>query len=157
MAQFSPVSEAVLAALTAVVTSDNISTAEAERQLHAQDMSQHAPSLSEVVVWPTTAQQVANVLRIANENHIPLTPWGAGSSLEGNPIPLFGGILLSLQRMDQIITLHEDDFQVTVQPGIGYKDLNEFLGRHASFLPQTREPMPPLAACWQTMQQAAAR
>ncbi|MCP4415865.1 MAG: FAD-binding oxidoreductase [Chloroflexi bacterium] len=133
MAQFNPVSEVVLAALTAVVTPDNISTAEAERRLHAQDMSQHPASLSEVVVWPTTAQQVADVLQIAHEHHIPLTPWGAGSSLEGNPIPLHGGILLSLQRMNQIITLHEDDFQVTVQPGIGYKDLNEMLGQHGLF------------------------
>lgn len=133
MTRFNPISEAVLAALTAVVTPNNISTAEAERRLHAQDMSQHAASLSDVVVWPTTAQQVADVLRIAHDNHIPLTPWGAGSSLEGNPIPLFGGILLSLQRMDQIIGLHEDDFQVTVQPGIGYKDLNKLLGPHGLF------------------------
>ena len=117
MNQFNPVSEAVLADLTAVVTAANISTAEAERQLRAQDMSQHEAHLSEVVVWPTSAQMVADVLHLAHKHHIPLTPWGAGSSLEGNPIPLFGGILLSLERMNQIITVHDDDFQVTVQPG----------------------------------------
>lgn len=131
--QFNPVSAAVLGALTAVLGPDNLSTAEAERQLRAQDMSQHAPHLSEVVVWPRTSQQVADVLRIAHQNHIPVTPWGAGSSLEGNPIPLFGGILLSLERMNQILTLHADDFQVTVQPGIGYKDLNKLLGQHGLF------------------------
>ena len=133
MNQFNPVSEAVLAALTAVLTPDQISTAEAERKLRAQDMSQHEAHLSEVVVWPSTSQQVADVLRIAHDNRIAVTPWGAGSSLEGNSIPLFGGILLSLERMNQIVALHADDFQVTVQPGIGYKDLNQALGPHGLF------------------------
>ncbi len=133
MTQFNSVSEAVLAALTAVLTPTNLSTAIAERQLRAQDMSQHAARLSEVVIWPTTSQQVADVLCIAHDNRIPVTPWGAGSSLEGNPIPLFGGILLSLERMNQIIALHADDFQVTVQPGIGYKDLNQALGPNGLF------------------------
>jgi D-lactate dehydrogenase (cytochrome) len=133
MTQFNPVSDKVLVELTAVLTPNQISTARADRQQHAQDMSQHEPHLSEVVVWPSSSQQVANVLRIAHAQRIPVTAWGAGSSLEGNSIPLFGGITLSLARMDQIITLHADDFQVTVQPGIGYKDLNAQLGRHGLF------------------------
>ena len=133
MPEFNPVSAEVLAALTAVVGQENLSTTEAERQLRAQDMSQHAARLSEVVIWPTSSQQVADVLRIAHENRIPVTPWGAGSSLEGNSIPLFGGITLSLERLNQIVTLHADDFQVTVQPGIGYKDLNHKLGADGLF------------------------
>ncbi|WP_420628385.1 FAD-binding oxidoreductase [Candidatus Leptofilum sp.] len=133
MPHFNPVSNEVLAQLTAVLTPDQISTTEADRQQHAQDMSQHAPRLSEVVVWPTNSQQVADVLQIAHRHRIPVTPWGAGSSLEGNPIPLFGGITLSLARMNQIVALHADDFQVTVQPGLGYKDLNQQLGPHGLF------------------------
>lgn len=133
MNEFQPVTESLLAALTAVVTPANISSAEAERQLRAQDMSQHAPRMSEAVVWPRTAQQVSGVLSIANEHRVPVTPWGAGSSLEGNPIPVFGGISLSMERMNAIVAVHEEDFQVTVQPGIGYKDLNERLARHGLF------------------------
>ena len=72
MSHFNPVSEAVLQQLQAVVGKVNLSTTRAERQLHAQDMSHHPASLSEVVVWPTTAQQVADVLGIANEHRVPL-------------------------------------------------------------------------------------
>ena len=133
MTKFQPLTTVILAELTAVVTPENISTATAERELRSHDMSQHAAHLSEVVIWPTTAQQVADVLRIANTQHIPVTPWGAGSSLEGNPIPLFGGISLSMERMNQIVAVHAEDFQVTVQPGIGYKDLNEILARSGLF------------------------
>ena len=135
MTHFNPVSESILQQLTAVVGATNLSTAQSERNLHAQDMSHHPARLSEVVVWPTTAQQVADVLRIANEHGAPVTPWGAGSSLEGNPIPLYGGISLSLARMSDIIEVHQDDFQVTVQPGLGYKDLNEKLRRFGLFFP----------------------
>jgi D-lactate dehydrogenase (cytochrome) len=55
--------------------------------------------------------------------------------LEAGAIPLFGGILLSLERMNRIIEVHADDFQVTVQPGIGHKDLNAELARYGLFFP----------------------
>lgn len=133
MKKYQPVTDEVLAALTAVTHPSQISTALAERELRSRDMSQFEPRLSEAVVWPTSAQQVAAILRIANQNHVPVTAWGAGSSLEGNPIPLYGGILLSLERMNKIVAVHTDDFQVTVQPGIGYKDLNIALAQHGLF------------------------
>ncbi len=135
MMTYQPVTESIIDQLTAVVGPDNLSTAEAERQLRAKDMSHHAAHLSEVVVWPETSQQVARVLHIAHEARIPVTPWGVGSSLEGNPIPLHGGILLTFERMTRIIQVHEDDFQVTVQPGLGYKDLNAQLASHGLFFP----------------------
>ncbi len=132
---FNPVDDSLLQKLTAIVGQANLSTAKADRELHAQDMSHHSPHMSEVVVWPTTAQQVADVLQIADAHCVPVTPWGAGSSLEGNPIPLFGGIVLSLARMAAVVAVHQDDFQVTVQPGIGYKDLNDQLRRFGLFFP----------------------
>ncbi len=135
MTTYHPVTEAIIDQLAAVVGPDNLSTAEAERQLRAKDMSHHAAHLSEVVVWPETSEQVADVLRIAHEARIPVTPWGVGSSLEGNPIPLHGGILLTFERMTRIIEVHEDDFQVTVQPGLGYKDLNAQLAAYGLFFP----------------------
>ncbi|MCP4164821.1 MAG: FAD-binding oxidoreductase [Chloroflexi bacterium] len=135
MSPFNSVNDMILEQLAAVVSPDNLSTTQADRQLHAQDMSNHPAHLSEVVVWPTTARQVADVLRIANEQRVPVTAWGAGSSLEGNPIPLFGGIVLSTERMIDIVEVRPEDFQITVQPGIGYKDLNEKLVRYGLFFP----------------------
>jgi D-lactate dehydrogenase (cytochrome) len=135
MLAFTPVTANVLSELTALVGAENLSTAESERRLHAQDMSGHAPCLPEVVIWPQQSRQVAAVLRLAHERRIPVTPWGVGSSLEGNPIPLYGGILLSLARLNQVVALHADDFQVTVQPGLPYKDLNAYLAPHGLFFP----------------------
>jgi D-lactate dehydrogenase (cytochrome) len=132
---FAPVTPAIIDRLKAILGAENVSTAKADVDLHAKDQSQHDAHPAEVVIWPLTGQQTADVLKLANENHIAVTPWGVGTGLEGNSIPLYGGILMSFERMNQIVEVHADDFQVTVQPGIGHKDLNAQLARHGLFFP----------------------
>jgi D-lactate dehydrogenase (cytochrome) len=112
---------------------EQISAAQADLDQHAHDQGFYPAHAAELVVWPTDAEQVSQVLALANQQHIPVTAWGAGTSIEANPIPLHGGIVLSLQRMAAIVAIHADDFQVTVQPGIGYKDLNARLARDGLF------------------------
>lgn len=131
--EFQRVTPKIIHELTTIVGAANISTAAADLDHHAHDQSHHAAHPAEVVAWATDAQQVADILKLANRERIPVTPWGVGSSLEGNPIPVCGGILLSLQRMNRIVALHTDDFQVTVEPGIGHKDLNAELARFGLF------------------------
>lgn len=133
--RYQPVTPTLLNGLATLVGADNLSTAEADRSRHAHDVSSHAPHLAEVVVWPQTAAQVAAVLQSANENLIPVTAWGAGTSVEGNPIPLFGGILLSLERMAKTIKIHADDLQVTVEAGKKHKMLSQELEPLALFFP----------------------
>lgn len=132
---FSPVETAVLEELIQIVGENNTSTAQAQLELHSHDEGHHPAHRAEVVVWPQHTEHVAAVLKLANERRVPVTPWGVGTSLEGNPIPLQGGIVLSLARMNQIVEVHADDFQVTVQPGLPYKDLNEQLARYGLFFP----------------------
>jgi D-lactate dehydrogenase (cytochrome) len=130
---FQAVTPAIVDRLTEIVGAAQISAAQADLDQHAHDQGFYPAHAAEIVVWPTAAAQVSQVLALANEQHIPVTAWGAGTSIEANPIPVHGGIVLSLQRMDAIVAIHADDFQVTVQPGIGYKDLNARLARDGLF------------------------
>jgi len=132
---FTPVDDGIARQLGAIVGGAHVSAAEADRTHYAADQSGHPPHLADVVVWPQTAAQIASILKLANDRCVAVTPWGAGTSLEGNPIPMHGGILLNMERMRQIVAVHADDFQVTVQPGLGYKDLNEHLARVGLFFP----------------------
>ncbi len=132
---FNPVTPDLVAQLVSMLGPEQVSTARADIDLHARDSSHHAAHPAEVVVWPLSAQMVASVLRLANEQRIPVTPWGVGTGLEGNAIPLCSGILMSFERMTKIVAIHADDFQVTVQPGIGHKDLNAELARYGLFFP----------------------
>ena len=133
MEPYRPVTPEILSQLRGIAGESNVSTAQADLDLHSRDQSHHEAHPGEVVIWPTSGQQVADILKIANTQRIPVTPWGVGTSLEGNCIPLYGGISLSFERMNKIVAVHADDFQVTVQPGIGYKDLNAELARTGLF------------------------
>ncbi len=121
--------------LRGIVGADSVSTRQADLDLHNRDQSRHPMGNAQAVVWPQTAAQVAQVLAYCNAHRIPVTPWGVGSSLEANPLARFGGVSLSLQKMARILEVHTDDFQVTVEPGIGHKDLNAQLTRYGLFFP----------------------
>ena len=131
--QFNPVTPEILDQLRSMLGGDAVSTTSADLDLHARDQSHHEAHAAEVVVFPTTAGGVSDVMKLAYANHIPVTPWGVGTGLEGNSIPVFGGILMSFERMNRIVAVHADDFQVTVQPGMGHKDLNAELARYGLF------------------------
>ena len=120
-------------ALTAIVGTNNISSTHADRDHHSRDQSTHHAVMPDGVVWPQNTAQVSEVVKYANEHGIAIVGWGAGSSLEGNPIPVSGGIVVNFRNMNQVLELHEQDFQVTVQPGIFYKDMNKQLAKSGLF------------------------
>ena len=121
--------------LTELLSPGRVSNHQAALEFAAHDESACPPSLPDIVVWPLTTEEVGRVVRYACEKNIALTARGAGSSLEGNPIPVRGGIVLDLSRMDRILSVHVEDLQVTVQPGSVYNDLNEQLKSHGLFFP----------------------
>ena len=121
--------------LQAIVGADNVSVRESDLEAHSIDESHIPPHRPDVVVWPSNTEQVARIVRLANELGLPVVPWSGGSSLEGNPVPVQGGILLAMYRMNQIIEIRENDLQVVVQPGIVYDALNAKLKRLGLFFP----------------------
>ena len=121
--------------LRGIVGPERISTGESVLDLHGKDESFHPRRKPEVVVWPVRAEEISQILKMANEKRIPVTPWGAGTSLEGNPIPVCGGIVLDLQQMNHILELMEEDLQIRVEPGVIYKEMNQFLSRYGLFFP----------------------
>jgi D-lactate dehydrogenase (cytochrome) len=125
----------LLAALQQILPAERVSATEADRAQHAKDQSAHHAVLPEVVAWPENTAEVSAVLQFANAHQIPVTAWGAGSSIEGNPIPVKGGLVLNMTRLNRIVAVHQADFQVTVQPGIFYKDMNKELAKHGLFFP----------------------
>ncbi|MHB0857496.1 MAG: FAD-binding oxidoreductase [Anaerolineae bacterium] len=129
------VTEQDILALQSVVGQENVSVRGADLEAHSIDESWFEPCLPDVVVWPTSEQQIVGVVRYAYEHAIPLVAWSGGSSLEGNPVPVCGGIILALYRMNKVLEIREDDLQVVVEPGIIYDALNAQLGRKGLFFP----------------------
>ena len=92
-------------------------------------------ALPEAVIFPGSTQEVAAVLRIANEAVIPVTTRGAGTSICGAPIPKKQGIVLVMTRMNAILEVSPRDRCVRVQPGVVNQDLQNELGTYGFFYP----------------------
>ena len=112
-----------------------VSTGDSERDLHAADISFHRPHRPDAVVHPISTADVAAVLALADELHVPVTPFGAGSSLEGHVIPVGGGISLDLTRMNRILDVSPFDLTATVQAGVTRTALEREAAKHGLFFP----------------------
>ena len=118
-----------LSELKAILDERRVSSGESVLNLHSHDESFHASCLPDVVVWPQATDEVSRLIVWAGQNKIPVTAWGAGTSLEGNPIPVHGGMVIDFSEMNRVIAVRPEDFQVDVQAGVIYKELNKLLDR----------------------------
>ena len=132
---FNKVTKEDLDFLTNQLGADRVSTGGSNLVLHSADQAHHKGYMPEVVVWPETTEEVSVILKMANERLIAVTPWGAGTSLEGNCVPVSGGIVVDFQLMNKIVVVRSEDFQVDVQAGVTYKDMNKVLARDGLFFP----------------------
>ncbi len=92
----------------------------------------HSP---DVVVLPTSTEQISEIVKLANENCIPLTPRGSGTNISGGSVPIRGGIVLCTTRMDRVLDINRTNLTATVQPGVILQDFNDILAKENLFYP----------------------
>jgi len=121
-------------ALIDIVGPDNFTDALIDRVSFSYDSSglNRRPAAA---VWIKNTSQVANVLKLANEHKLPVTPRGAGTSLTGSAVPQEGGLVLDMSQMNAILRISIEDRQVTVQPGVVFDELNQALAPSGFFFP----------------------
>jgi len=127
--QFTSVTKEIIEQLQAAVGKANVlvDPERMENYSHDETSKEQYGVMPEVVVTPTTTEGVAQVMLLANEYTIPVTPRGAGSGLSGGAIPIHGGIVISLEKMNKIIEIDEANLTVTAEAGIVTNELNEHL------------------------------
>ncbi|MFZ1798319.1 MAG: FAD-binding protein, partial [Chitinophagaceae bacterium] len=89
----------------------------------------------EIVIQPRTTEEISAILKICNQHKIPVTPRGAGTGLSGGALPHFGGILLSMERMNSILKIDEKNFQVMTEPGVITEVLQNAVKEKGLFYP----------------------
>jgi len=94
---------------------------------HDEIADKHYAHMPEVVVKPRTSREIAAIMKLANHENIPVTPRGAGSGLSGGAVPLHGGILLSTERMNEILEIDKENLVVVVEPGVVTNEVNNRL------------------------------
>jgi glycolate oxidase len=113
-------------ALLDIVGEENLTDRLIDMVSYSYDSSEHSHR-PECAVWATTTEQVSQILKLANAHSIAVIPRGAGTGLSGMAVPVKGGIVLDLNRMNQIRTISIEDRYAVVQPGVVYADLDKAL------------------------------
>src|SRR5690625_1817558 len=114
---------------------EKVTQNETELARHSHDESMHSAVKPDVVCFPETTEDVVEIMNIAQTFNVAVTPFGAGSGLEGQAIPVNGGIVISTERMNQIIEFRADDLAITVQPGVTRLTLNKYINHHGLTFP----------------------
>jgi len=134
-------------ALAAVVGERGVTRGDSIRELHAGDLSFHTAQRPDIVVYPTSTDEVAQILALANERRVAVVAFGAGTSLEGHVIPLQGGICLDLSRLDRILSVSPGNFTATVQAGVTRLALERAVGEEGLFFPWRQRTLPARRRC----------
>lgn len=79
------------------------------------------------LVYPESTEDVSKIVKVCNDFHFPIVPFGGGTSIEGHTLALQGGLSLDMNRMKAILALNEKDLDIHLQAGVGYIELNEML------------------------------
>ncbi|KAF6234908.1 hypothetical protein HO173_006838 [Letharia columbiana] len=136
--------EACWTDMVSIVGKEHVSTEEGDLQSHSgSDWSSYTTKDSErpfMIVYPSTTEEVSEIMKVCHKRKIPVTGYSGGTSLEGHFSATRGGICVDFSRMDKILKLHKEDLDVIVQPALGWELLNEELGKEGLFFPPDPGP-----------------
>jgi len=125
----------IIKQLEAIVGKDSVLTAKEDLATYAYDGTTTWSHPPDVVVLPTTTSQISSIMKLANENRIPVTPRGSGTNISGGSVPIRGGIVLCTSKMNRILDINRANLTATVEPGVVLQDLNNLLAKENLFYP----------------------
>ena len=114
---------------------DRLQTGRSLREQHAHTTSYIPAQPPDAVVWPETAAEIQEIVRVCAAHRTPIIPFGVGSSLEGHVNAPDGGISLDTGRMNRVTAVNQEDLDCTVEPGVTREDLNAYLRDTGLFFP----------------------
>lgn len=107
---------------------------------HSEWSTSNTASRPVAVVLPQSTEDVSAIARICTRYRVPMVPFGAGSSVEGNFSSPHSGVCVDFSRMDRVLAFHEDDMDIVVMPGVNWVDMNKAIEGSGLFLPMDPSP-----------------
>ena len=115
---FNKITPEILSSIKTIVGDDAVITEYADLEQYSQDETEDLHYYPEVAVKPKSPEEVAALMKLCTENLIPVTPRGAGTGLSGGALPVMGGLVISMERFNKILSIDEDNLQAIVEPGV---------------------------------------
>src|SRR5690554_4954690 len=118
-----------------ILTIDQVQTDEENLIRCASDHTEDFVFKPQIVLQPETTEEVSQILKYCNENKIIITPRGAGTGLSGGALPIFGSVVLDMKRMNKILKIDVENFQVTTEPGVITEELQNAVKEFGLYYP----------------------
>ncbi len=125
----------VIQELKEIVGEKDVLTDKEDLVAYSYDATTSWAHLPDVVVFPKSTEEVSKVLKLANEKLIPVTPRGAGTNVSGGSVPIMGGIVMCMTKMNRILEINKENLIATVEPGVVLNDFNLALAKEGLFFP----------------------
>ncbi len=126
----------IIKELIVIVGKDNLFTNKDELEAYSRDETPLAkPHIPQVAVKPTSVRSIAKLMSFAHKNSVPVTPRGAGTGLSGGCVPIYGGILLSLERMNKLLEIDQENSVAVVEAGMALSDLCDQVEQQGFYYP----------------------
>lgn len=132
---FNKLNKQHIASIIQICGEKNVFWDDENKDKYGQDETEDLLFYPEVIVKPSSANEIAALITFCNKENIPLTPRGAGTGLSGGALPVYGGILLSMERFNKIIEIDERNLQATVEPGVINEVFQEAVKAKGLFYP----------------------
>ena len=116
--ELTKINQSILDLIRDAVGADNVFIDEDSFQKYGHDETEDLKFNPEVVVKPTDTSSIAALMKICNQYKVPVTPRGGGTGLSGAALPIYGGVLLSMEKFKSIIEIDIENLQATLEPGV---------------------------------------
>jgi len=124
----------IIKEITQIVGPENIFDDRVECLSYSRDLSVHE-GIPDMVVFAYTTEQISAIMRLANQEKVPVTIQGSGTATTGASLPVEGGILLDVHKMNNILEIDKDNFYARVEPGVICNQLNAALAKQNLMFP----------------------
>jgi glycolate oxidase len=129
------IKESLVGEFEKIVGKENVLTSKESLKAYSYDGTTSWIHEPDVVVFPATTKEISAIMKIANAEKIPVTPRGGGTNVSGGSVPIEGGIVLCLTKMNKILKIDKENLTATVEPGVVLMDLTMALAREGLFFP----------------------
>jgi glycolate oxidase len=133
--KYNKINQKILNELRQIVGSQYVLTEKFDLEPYSHDETEDLVFYPEVALKPQTTEQISQILKICNDNLIPVTPRGAGTGLSGGALPVYGGLILSLERLNRILEIDTDNMMAIVEAGVITKVFQDELEKLGLFYP----------------------
>jgi len=129
------IKESIVAELQKIVGAEDVLMSPEALKAYSYDGTSSWIHEPDIVLFPTSTQEISAIMKIADAEKIPVTPRGGGTNVSGGSVPIEGGIVICFTKMNTILKIDKENLTATVEPGVVLMELNMALAKEGLFFP----------------------